>query len=187
MDEELTPEEQAEQRKALYESVGLKYEATFQPRPQPKATVSSPTLNWIITLTTPKGTMQCPYSQGVAHVQGYKQPPWGGRTLHDVEREDRYRKTCETGKLYRDSDTFGDLTAGTQPAPAIDDVLYCLVSDASVMDCRGFEEWVADYGYDTDSRKAEAIYRDCLEQSKNLYRVLGQESVKALEQLFMGY
>lgn len=60
--------------------------------------------------------------------------------------------------------------------PAMVDVLDCLASDASgVESARGFEDWCGDFGYDTDSRKAEATYRACRKQWASLQRLLGAD------------
>ena len=43
-------------------------------------------------------------------------------------------------------------------APTAEDVLDCLANDAAGYDnARSFEEWCNEYGYDTDSRRAEQI------------------------------
>jgi hypothetical protein len=53
-------------------------------------------------------------------------------------------------------------------------VLDCLLSDADGYDnARGFEDWANDYGYDTDSRKAEETYKQVEAQSKELRAFLG--------------
>ena len=58
--------------------------------------------------------------------------------------------------------------------PDAADVLDCLLSDASGYDAaRGFEDWCADYGYDTDSRSAEHTYQQIERQSKKLRVFLG--------------
>lgn len=181
--------------KEYVNSLGLTYTATFQPRPQPRETVERPQLHWLITLSTGKQSAQFPYSQGCAHVKGYKQfyP-----TKYDKwQAEQCYRMTCETGKLYRPS-VSGDFPAwvpGTQPAPDVLDVLYCLVSDASVRHSATYEEWASEYGYDADSRKGEDMYRACQKQTIDLLRVLGAGTVgrnaldklEQLEILFQDY
>src|SRR4051812_7060666 len=49
---------------------------------------------------------------------------------------------------------------GISGAPEVQDVLDCLASDAAGYEgARSFEEWCGDYGYDTDSRKAEQTYK----------------------------
>lgn len=58
--------------------------------------------------------------------------------------------------------------------PSLSDVLECLASDAATVEnAQDFEDWANELGYDTDSRKAEASYEACLEQSDNLKELLG--------------
>lgn len=176
------------------DSLGLTYTATFQPRPQPRETVKHPQMHWLITLTNGKQSAQFPYSQGLGHVKGYQQVH---KSSYDRRcAEDAYRKTCETGKLYRASATVGFWpTNQTQPAPDLLNMLYCLVMDASVRHASQYEEWASDYGYDADSRKGEEIYRACQKQTTDLLRVLGGgavgrnalERLEKLEELFQDY
>ena len=49
------------------------------------------------------------------------------------------------------------------PSPA--DVLHSLMLDATAIE-QGFEDWCADLGYDTDSRKAFETYLACQESGK---------------------
>jgi hypothetical protein len=65
--------------------------------------------------------------------------------------------------------------------PKLADVLDCLASDAAGFEnAQSFEDWAAEYGYDTDSRKAEKVYRTVERQAKQLRRVLGDEGYNAL-------
>ena len=60
--------------------------------------------------------------------------------------------------------------------PTLADILDCLASDASAIDnARDFEDWCRDFGYDTDSRKAEKTYRVCVRQAEALKRLLGND------------
>ena len=60
--------------------------------------------------------------------------------------------------------------------PTAADVLYCLCSDAtSVENASSFEDWCADFGYDTDSRSAERIYKACERIAAKLRRLLGDD------------
>lgn len=53
--------------------------------------------------------------------------------------------------------------------PAIEDVLSCLASDASGIENNdNFEDWPGEYGYDDDSRKAECVYKACVDSHFNL-------------------
>lgn len=60
--------------------------------------------------------------------------------------------------------------------PQVEEVLEALVSDASgVENALSFEEWADEYGYDTDSRKAETTYRAVVRQTEKLRLLLGDE------------
>lgn len=59
-----------------------------------------------------------------------------------------------------------------EPTPAT--VLDCLASDAAGYEnSRSFEDWCGEYGYDTDSRKAERTYKEVKTQTEKLRRFLG--------------
>jgi hypothetical protein len=61
--------------------------------------------------------------------------------------------------------------------PEADEVLSCLASDAAgVENARGdFAEWCSEYGYNTDSRKAEKIFKVCEHQAARLKNLLGDD------------
>lgn len=58
--------------------------------------------------------------------------------------------------------------------PSAYDVLSCLLSDASSAD-QDFEDWAADYSYDTDSRRAEKTYNAVVRQTEQLRNFLGDK------------
>lgn len=65
--------------------------------------------------------------------------------------------------------------------PTAADVLDCLASDASgYQNAVGFTGWAEDYGYDTDSRKAERIYFQIEAQAVQLRELLGLEPYERL-------
>lgn len=65
--------------------------------------------------------------------------------------------------------------------PKIEDVLDCLASDASGFENEdGFESWASGYGYSTDSRKAERIYKTIESQAKRLKKFLGETQYNRL-------
>jgi hypothetical protein len=60
-------------------------------------------------------------------------------------------------------------------APKAADVLDCLCNDATGLDnSSGFEDWCSEYGYETDSRKAERTYKTIERQAKRLKHFLGE-------------
>jgi hypothetical protein len=70
------------------------------------------------------------------------------------------------------------------PRPA--DVLHSLVLDSSAVG-QSFESWASDFGYDPDSRKAEATYRACQQNADKLARVLGHPLIAELSALLQDY
>lgn len=78
----------------------------------------------------------------------------------------RYQKRAMTVEFWCGS-ACGEPDAAT--------VLDCVASDASGADGTSFEDWCADYGFDSDSRKAERTYRACVAQSRKLRKLLGSD------------
>jgi hypothetical protein len=66
--------------------------------------------------------------------------------------------------------------------PSAEDVLDCLASDSSSYEnyAGSFEDWCGEFGYDTDSRKAERTYNVCGTQAGKLKRFLGEDLYKEL-------
>lgn len=58
--------------------------------------------------------------------------------------------------------------------PKLDDVLYSLLLDSTAIEY-SFDEWCGEFGYDTDSRKAEKLYKECLKVSEKFHKLLGEE------------
>ena len=56
--------------------------------------------------------------------------------------------------------------------PTVGDVLECLASDSEGFG-QSFDDWCRDYGYNTDSRQAERIYKTTYRQVNSLKRFLG--------------
>jgi hypothetical protein len=57
-------------------------------------------------------------------------------------------------------------------------ILACISSDYYIPDT--FEDFCHEFGYDTDSMKAESIYHDCLFQSKQLKKVFTDAEIQCL-------
>lgn len=137
-----------------------------------------PSLNWTITLhKVGKAFLTTDYMTGMGHCPSYKQ----GRLTTDQDAN--IRKECETGHTCRD----GFVYRGKPILPSLADVLPSLASDAEAIDCGTFEAWADNYGMDTDSRKAEATYRACLEIGLKLRAALGEDGLKTLREAVQDY
>jgi hypothetical protein len=61
-------------------------------------------------------------------------------------------------------------------APTAADVLEAILSDCAGYDnARSFGEWAEEYGYDTDSRKAEQTWKAVERQRAKVERLLGDD------------
>lgn len=158
--------------KAFTDSVreALHYTATFIPQSQSRnAEQKEKTINWLITLGQPHraGFMRFDYQQGICHAPGVKFK-FGQKLLADAYRENA---AAEFGKCYAERDTRL-IVARPLPKPELVDVLSCLVVDSHALEADGFEDWAADYGYDTDSRAAKKIYSTCKKQARKLAKLI---------------
>lgn len=66
--------------------------------------------------------------------------------------------------------------------PDLATLFYSLVSDAEVLHYNFFD-WCDNFGYDQDSRNAEKIYFECLENSKKLEALLGYKNIQTIREL----
>jgi hypothetical protein len=131
------------------------------------------TLNWRVSFTRADVSFALDYQQGIGHVPRYMEP----RTLFDQEC---LGKPWETGKYGH------SLNVKRLPAPTAADVLSCVILDSEAIE-QSFEDWASDFGYDTDSRKAERIYHECVAQARDAQRVLGASLIAQLRELFADY
>ena len=65
--------------------------------------------------------------------------------------------------------TFGQSIVNGDSRPKMYDVLSCLQK----YDCGTFENFCDEYGFDTDSRKAERIYKGCVKEYNAVVRLFG--------------
>ena len=71
-------------------------------------------------------------------------------------------------------------------APPAASVLHSIILDSRAIG-QSFESWCADFGYDTDSRKAESVYRECQQNADKLARVFSRADIAALENMLQDY
>lgn len=161
--------------------VGLHLEATQVPWSQSRnAKEEQPTVEWRCQLRKGFATLggeadrlvlAFDYSQGVAHLDGYWQ---------SIQGDARIRNVCEG--LPDRPPTSVDRPLRAVP-PTLANALYSLLLDGSAIDYGTFEEWAGEFGYDTDSRKAEKAYRDCLEIGLKLRSAVGGEMLQRFQEL----
>lgn len=161
-------------------ALGIEYRAEFVPqRLSRSAGETRKSLNWRITLTRKEGRARplvTDYMQGIGHVPDIA--AWHGFDRREIEGQ-----AAECGTYRPKGRRFGRQSV---PPPALRDVLYSLVLDAEALDM-SFDDWCETFGYDTDSRKAEATYRMCCELGHQLAAIIGHPAISQLREAFQDY
>jgi hypothetical protein len=178
---------------AAIEALGLSIDAKFIPFSQSRNKGQDyHNLNWSITVKrNGKDVLTTDYSAGSAHCPGYNVPnhvkPERFRTIW---RNAVVAWECENGFKGQYSESTGTTSRAFKTIklePDVSDVFYSLVMDSQVLDYSSFEDAADNWGYDVDSRKAEAIYRACLEIALKLRASIGESGLKALSEAFEDY
>jgi hypothetical protein len=137
-----------------------------------------PMFHWLCTLKMGERTMPVSYSMGAAHIEVAKRSitgvpigPWRKPTFEE-------QRMLDHPKTLHEQQTKGGL-AVRATAPEVGDVLNSLSLDASALD-QSFDDWCGDFGYDTDSRKAERTYTACRDLAYKLQRLLGNAAFQEL-------
>ena len=146
---------------------------------------NSPNLNWRVTLhRSARPILTTDYSAGSGHCPASKASVKRLGSHGSIDRTAAIRWECEHGK---ESVNYTFALGGKAILPDPVDVVWSLTQDADVIDAGGFEEWAGNYGYDTDSRKAEGIYRACLEIALKLRSAIGDTGLQQLRDAGQDY
>jgi len=166
---------------AAINDLGLSIDSEFIPFTQSrKAGQKYSSLNWLVTLKRDGADiLSTHYGAGLAHCPAYSDPTLGRQD--SVERFKAIQRQCETGWGGKP----GRPGVHIKPDPV--DVIYSLVTDSEAMSYGYFESWADAYGYDSDSRKAESIYRACLDNALKLHATLGAPTMDLLREAFQDY
>lgn len=142
-----------------------------------------PCINWKCTISV-KGleVWTGDYSQGAGHLPEFIRHK-GSRS--SVANYDAELFACESGKAVRFGAAIFDKWRPLNP-PALRDVFYILLMDSEAY-AMSFEERVDNFGYDRDSRKAEATYNECAAIGRALAARLSPAEIDRLREVFQDY
>jgi len=177
-------------------AAGLSMTAVFVPQSRSRYAISAdkrsggyggrgePCINWRCTVSLNGRELWAgDYAQGIGHVSK-PVAAWIRRECgpsNCIAGHGAYAELCEKQKINR----FG-FPAKAITAPLLRDVFYSILQDGEAY-AMSFEEWAAEYGFDTDSRKAEATYRECAAIGRALNAELSAEALDRLRELFQDY
>lgn len=168
----------------------IEFKAVFVPQSASRNSADkNPCLNWRVSFfrKTPEhmpvgGNFSLDYMQGIGHVPGHQHSHYYGRmSVDDAARLKAFNASAETG-MYPTERNVKAL-----PGPHAVDVLYSIINDRSVTDMRNFEEFADEFGFDVDSRKAEATYRACLGQTRDAERLFGRPLLDKIALILENY
>ena len=134
-----------------------------------------PCINWQYTVrVNGRELWTGDYSQGAGHLPGLLGKVIG-RTVYIVA-------ACETGKAIQP----GAHNGPPLNPPELRDVFHSLLMNSEAY-AMGFEEWADNFGYDRDSRKAEATYNECVAIGRALAARLSPAELERLQEVFQDY
>lgn len=173
----------AETIKEAAAKLGLSMEWDFVPFSASRNKAEKmPSLNWSIRLLhNGRLILTTDYMAGCGRCKAYKASVKALGHQNSMMRDKAVRQECESGREWRE---FG---AGPKIEPNFADVLHSLASDSDAIDCASFEEWAGNLDYDTDSRKAESIYRACLDIALKFRNALGEAGLAELREACADY
>lgn len=140
-------------------------------------------LNWKIVLSrNGREVLTTDYAAGEGSCPSYKQ----GELSIDEKAAIDFE--LEQGKRAALLPTLGVFHGMSKPIlPDFCDVLSSLALDATAIDYPTYEQWGPELGYDVDSRKGEAIYRQCLEIGLMLRAGMGETGLTELREACQDY
>lgn len=177
-------------------AAGLSMTAVFVPQSRSRHAISAdkrsggycgkgePCINWRCTvLLDGRELWTGDYSQGIGHVSkqaaAWIRKEYGPVT--SIGSRAAYMELCETQKVSR----YG-FPGNSIAAPLLRDVFHSLLMDGEAY-VMSFEEWADNYGFSSDSRKAEATYIECAAIGRALSAGLSSEALDGLRDLFQDY
>ncbi len=101
-----------------------------------------------------------------------------GETSLSWDKQDEWQRNANSYRCmlrYKGRQYSFDYWQGTGISrdPDAAGCLESLLSDSTVSD--SFEDFCGEFGYDTDSRKAEKTHKACLKVRENMERLLGED------------
>lgn len=175
---------------AAVDKHGISIKAEFVPFSKSRNAANDPgnkpgsrSLNWKVTLVKDgRDVVTTDYSAGVGHCPSYKQM---ARWTLDYTALIVFE--TEHGKTARRMNGFSFIKGGNPILPETLSVIHSLMLDSDVLNYGAFEQWAADFGYDEDSRKAESIYRECLEIALKVRNGIGETAMRELQEAARDY
>ena len=182
-------DELSDDRAFILDAMGVTLSAEFVPFAQSRnKDEKEPSLNWRVTLKLrDREVLTADYMQGSGHCPAYQRNNFNTPTVNPKsEKRAAIAYECATGFEAKGGMMGGTFKRGRKLEPELTDVFYSLLSDSSVLDCRDFADWASDFGMDSDSIKARAMYDACMADALKMRAAFGDKTMSELRELFEG-
>jgi hypothetical protein len=176
--------------KNVIEKLGLSIQSEFIPFSRSKFALNNPdvkepwkrSLNWRVTLMLKDSPiLVTEYSAGIAYCPSYK--PFKRWTMDYYDAIVFETEVGRRAVLWPGGRSGVNPYARTEPIrPNPESVIACIALESGAIEYSTYEEWAADFGYDPDSRKGEAVYRECLQTGLMLRSRLGDDNLRQLRE-----
>jgi hypothetical protein len=156
----------------ILKKLGITMEFEFVPYSKSRNKDSGyPCLNWLVDVfrNGKKIMPKIDYSAGCALCPSY-------RPFHALDRDTLMTMECEDGRSR--GENFGEMIV-----PESYHVMDSILLDASSFEMT-FDEWAEDFGFDSDSRSAEKIYRGCIATAAIVRKEFSRDEIKELIDVF---
>jgi hypothetical protein len=111
-----------------------------------------------------------PYKLGVGHVE--------------IPKEQRHETPFRMLPPEKQAQRAAHLAVSQCVKPTLAGVMSSILMDGSAFfDGQTFEDWCGNYGYETDSRKAEALFRTCDDIGRKIARAFTGEELAKLREM----
>ena len=165
---------------AICKKQNITFDCVFLPYSQAKAKRGKDhykSLNWLCTLKkNDKPIYEVDYSQGIANCPAYEKPfKFKSGKIDHWKTDTAIDSEIENGRTF---ETFGKQHRINPPSSG--ELLRCLLVDVSCVLYSDFESFCAEFGYDSDSRKAKNIFKECKKTMKNLVKVFTYSELEDL-------
>ena len=140
-------------------------------------------LNWEITLLkNEKEILSSDYSMGTGHCPANKTNNKGSNLKEMIAKE------CEEGfeTWYGNALYYVHVNKKKPIHPDMVNFVWCIFCDARY-GTDNFEDFCSNFGYDTDSRRAEKMWKESVEIAAKFYSSFTTDEINKLEEIYQDY
>lgn len=186
----MTTTERKTEEERSKELDALGFALRIESGPAPGVDDDWPHIAYVVSLMlNGKVVLNTPYKMGVGHVKWpktFEQIPRGGDV--PVFNTLRHNPGAQLKNKLEHATAAALLARLQKVTPSLCDVMHSLITDGEAFfNAQSFEDWASDFGYDSDSRSAEAIYRACDSIGRKLAQGIPKGTLDKVREILADY